>query len=61
MTVKRAGPAAAPLADGRVLVAGGSGASFALRSAELFSPCKKGFKLKKVKGKRKCVKKKKRP
>jgi hypothetical protein len=44
-----------------VLVAGGCGASFALRSAELFSVCEKGFKLKKVKGKRKCVKKKKRP
>jgi hypothetical protein len=52
---------AAPLPGGRVLVAGGSGASFALRSAELFSPCKKGLKLKKVKGKRKCVKEKKRP
>ena len=61
MTVKRAGPAAAPLADGRVLVAGGSVASFALRSADLFSPCKKGSNLKKVKGKRECVKKKKRP
>jgi hypothetical protein len=61
MTVKRFGAAAAPLAHGQVLVAGGSnGARYALRSAELFSQCKKGFKLKKVKGKKKCVKKKKR-
>jgi hypothetical protein len=61
MTVRRFGAAAAPLAHGQVLVAGGSnGAHYALRSAELFSQCKKGFKLKKVKGKEKCVKKKKR-
>ncbi|MGA9634293.1 MAG: hypothetical protein WBQ41_03520, partial [Solirubrobacterales bacterium] len=37
MAVKRYGPAAAPLPDGRVLVAGGSDGANRVQSAELFS------------------------
>ena len=60
MTITRFGAAAAPLAHGRVLVAGVKRRPLRPAERRLFSLCKKGFKLKKVKGKKKCVKRMKR-